>query len=63
MAHIINIIDPDMIVLGGGMSNIVEIYQQIPNRLPQYVFSDNVTTPVVPAEHGDSSGVFGAALL
>ncbi len=63
LAHVINIIDPDMIVLGGGMSNIVEIYQQIPNRLPQYVFSDSVTTPIVAAEHGDSSGVFGAALL
>jgi fructokinase len=63
LAHVINIIDPDMIVLGGGMSNIAEIYQQIPSRLPQYVFSDCVTTPIVAAEHGDSSGVFGAALL
>jgi len=63
LAHVINIVDPDMIVLGGGMSNIVEIYQQIPERLSNYVFSDSVNTPVVAAEHGDASGVFGAALL
>lgn len=63
LAHVINIIDPDTIVLGGGMSNIVEIYQQITERLPNYVFSDFVSTVIVPAEHGDASGVFGAALL
>jgi len=63
LSHVINIIDPDCIVLGGGMSNIDEIYRQVPERLPSYVFSDTVVTPVVPAELGDASGVFGAALL
>lgn len=63
LAHVINIIDPDVIVLGGGMSNIAEIYQQVPNRLADYVFSDYVETPLLPATHGDASGVFGAALL
>ena len=63
LAHVINILDPDAIVLGGGMSNIEEIYQQIPHRLTDYVFSDSVKTPILPALHGDASGVFGAAML
>ena len=63
LAHVINIVDPDAIVLGGGMSNIDAIYQQIPLRLPAYVFSDYVETPILPALHGDASGVFGAAML
>ena len=63
LAHLINIIDPDAIVLGGGMSNIEQIYQQIPLRLADYVFSDCVETPILPALHGDASGVFGAAML
>ena len=63
LAHVINIVDPDAIVLGGGMSNIEEIYQQIPARLADYVFSDCVETPILPALHGDASGVFGAAML
>jgi fructokinase len=63
LAHVINMIDPDVIVLGGGMSNIAEIYQQLPERLASYVFSDYVETPILPAAHGDASGVFGAALL
>ena len=63
IAHVINIIDPDAIVLGGGMSNISEIYQQLPSRLASYVFSDYAETPILPATHGDASGVFGAALL
>jgi fructokinase len=63
LAHVINMIDPDVIVLGGGMSNIAEIYQQVPNRLTDYVFSDYVETPLLPATHGDASGVLGAALL
>jgi fructokinase len=63
LAHLINIVDPDAIVLGGGMSNIEEIYQQIPARLADYVFSDSVETPILPALHGDASGVFGAAML
>ena len=63
LAHLINILDPDAIVLGGGMSNIEEIYQQIPRRLADYVFADSVETPILPALHGDASGVFGAAML
>ncbi len=63
LAHLINILDPDAIVLGGGMSNIEAIYSQVPNRLSAYVFSDYVRTPVLRACHGDSSGVFGAAML
>lgn len=63
LAHVINIVDPDAIVLGGGMSNIGSIYRAVPPRLASYVFSDYVETPVLQAERGDSSGVFGAALL
>ena len=63
LAHVINIIDPDVIVLGGGMSNIDEIYRQLPGRLLSYVFSDILATTILPAQHGDASGVFGAAML
>jgi fructokinase len=63
LAHVINMIDPDVIVLGGGMSNITEIYQQVPNRLADYAFSDYVETPLLPVTHGDASGALGAALL
>lgn len=63
LAHVINIIDPDAIVLGGGMSNIQAIYREVPTRLAQYVFSDYVATKIVPARYGDSSGVRGAAWL
>ena len=63
IAGVINILDPDVIVLGGGVSHIQEIYQQIPTRLGPYVFSDVVNTPVVQNRHGDASGVRGAAWL
>lgn len=63
LAGVINILDPDIIVLGGGLSNIATLYRELPLRLPRYVFSDEVTTPIVPARHGDSSGVRGAARL
>lgn len=63
LAHLINIIDPDAIVLGGGMSNIESIYREVPRRLGDYVFSDFVETPLLKAERGDASGVYGAALL
>lgn len=63
LAHVINIVDPDAIVLGGGMSNVSSIYQQVPKLLPQYVFSDFVETNIIPAKYGDSSGVRGAAWL
>ncbi|MEO0444254.1 MAG: ROK family protein [Pseudomonadota bacterium] len=63
LAQIINIIDPDMIVLGGGMSNIELLYTEVPKRWDKYIFSDTSTTPLLKARHGDSSGVIGAALL
>jgi fructokinase len=63
LAQVINIVDPDAIVLGGGMSNIDSIYREVPRLLGDYVFSDFVQTPLLKAARGDSSGVFGAALL
>jgi fructokinase len=63
LAHIINILDPDVIVLGGGMSNIARLYSNVPNLWGRWVFSDRVDTRLVKHEHGDSSGVRGAAWL
>lgn len=63
LANIINIIDPAAIVLGGGISNIDELYEAIPILLPRYVFSDVIHTQILQAQHGDSSGVRGAAWL
>jgi fructokinase len=63
LAVVINILDPDVIVLGGGVSNIERLYREVPRLLPRHVFSDTVSTPIVKAKHGDSSGVRGAAWL
>jgi len=63
LATIINVVDPDVVVLGGGMSNIARLYERVPLLLPDYVFSDHVATRLVPPVHGDSSGVRGAAWL
>lgn len=63
LASVINVLDPDAIVLGGGMSNIEAVYQRVPQILPQYVFSDAVETPLLKPQFGDSSGVRGAAWL
>jgi fructokinase len=63
LATVIDVVDPDVIVLGGGMSNIEGLPEAAMARLPQYVFSDTVLTRVVRARHGDSSGVRGAAWL
>jgi fructokinase len=63
LAHVINILDPNVIVLGGGLSNIARLYENVPRLWGQYVFSDSVTTRLVPNKHGDSSGVRGAAWL
>lgn len=63
LASVINLIDPHVIVLGGGLSNTAELYQQVIPLLPRYVFSDKVNTRLLPAKHGDSSGVRGAAWL
>jgi fructokinase len=63
LASVINVIDPDVIVLGGGLSNIDRLYTAVPARWAAHVFSDDVTTRLVKAKHGDSSGVRGAAWL
>lgn len=63
LAHVINILDPDVIVLGGGMGNIKRLYDNVPGILGDYVFSDVVNTQLVPPVYGDSSGVRGAAWL
>ena len=63
LAHVINILDPDVIVLGGGLSNIGRLYTEVPRLWGEYVFSDRVDTRLLPAKHGDSSGVLGAARL
>ncbi len=63
LAQVINLLDPDVIVLGGGLSNLPRLYQSLPARLPAYVFSDRVDTELRPPRFGDSSGVRGAAWL
>lgn len=63
LASVINVIDPDVIVLGGGMSNIERLYSNVPRLWGDYVFSDQVATRLLPPLHGDSSGVRGAAWL
>ena len=63
LAAVINVLDPDVIVLGGGVSNLSVIYERMPELLPRYVFGGECDTPVVQAVHGDSSGVRGAAWL
>lgn len=63
LASVINVLDPDVIVLGGGMSNVARLYTQVPRLWGRHVFSDRVATRLVPPVHGDSSGVRGAAWL
>jgi len=63
LAHMINIIDPDAVVLGGGLSNLARLYTNVPPLLGDWVFSDRVNTRLLPPAHGDSSGVRGAAWL
>ena len=63
LAAIVTVLDPDVIVLGGGMGNIKRLYRNVPRRWERYAFSDHVDTPLVPPAHGDSSGVRGAAWL
>ena len=63
LAHVINILDPDVIVLGGGLSNIQRLYTDVPKLWGEYVFSDHVSTRLVPPHYGDASGVRGAAWL
>jgi fructokinase len=63
LAHVINILDPDIIVLGGGLSNVARWYDRVPRLWSRWVFSDRVETLLLPNRHGDSSGVRGAAWL
>jgi fructokinase len=63
LAAVVNLVDPEAIVLGGGLSNMDHLYESLPRLIPRHVFSDAFSTPVLRARHGDSSGVFGAARL
>jgi fructokinase len=63
LASVINLLDPDAIVLGGGLSNAERLYRNVPKRWGPYVYSDSVTTALLKAKHGDASGVRGAARL
>ena len=63
IATIITVLDPDVIVFGGGMSNVERLYRNVPVKLPQWVFGGESATPIRRAKHGDSSGVRGAAWL
>jgi fructokinase len=63
VAHVVNILDPDVIVLGGGLSEVDELYADLPARIAPFVFSDAFDAPVRKSRHGPSSGVRGAAWL
>jgi fructokinase len=63
LASVVNVLDPDVIVLGGGMSNVARLYTEVPRLWTRHVFSDHVATRLAPPVHGDSSGVRGAAWL
>lgn len=63
LAHLINIFDPEVIVLGGGMSNVASLYEEVPAIWDEFVFSDPISTKLVAPKFGDSSGVRGAAML
>ncbi len=63
LATIVNVVDPDVVVLGGGLSNLAHLYGDVPARWGRYAFTDQVATALVPPKHGDSSGVRGAAWL
>jgi fructokinase len=63
LAQVINLLDPDVIVLGGGVSNLARLYDRVPRLWGEFVFSDTVATRLLRNQHGDSSGVRGAAWL
>ena len=63
IATLANVLDPDVFVLGGGMSNLPQIYETLPRLVPNWTLGGEFTTPIRPAKHGDSSGVRGAAWL
>ena len=63
LAGVINLLDPEVIVLGGGLSQVARLYENVPRLWPAHVFSDTISTRLLPARHGDASGVRGAAWL
>ncbi|MBC9180277.1 ROK family protein, partial [Pseudoroseomonas ludipueritiae] len=63
LAGVTNLLDPDAIVLGGGLSNLQRIYDDVPGLMAPFIFGDVGRTRLLRAKHGDSSGVFGAARL
>lgn len=63
LSHVINLLDPDVIVLGGGMSNVKRLYKNVPDIWGEFVFADVLNTKLMPPMYGDSSGVRGAAWL
>lgn len=63
LASIVNVLDPDVVVLGGGLSNVPRLYENVPKLWSKWIFSDTIDTRLVAPKHGDSSGVRGAALL
>ena len=63
LSMVVNVLDPDFIVLGGGLSNLERLYATVPRLLPKYVYAQTVDTALVRARHGDASGVRGAAML
>jgi fructokinase len=63
LALIVNVLDPDVFVFGGGLSKVERLYREVPKLLPKYVFGGEAETPLVQAKFGDSSGVRGAAWL
>lgn len=63
LASVVNVLDPDVVVLGGGLSNIASLYARVPQLWNEWIFSDRVATRLAPAHHGDASGVRGAAWL
>jgi len=63
LASVVNIVDPDVVVLGGGLSNVARLYERVPALMPPWVFADRAETPLRPPAHGDDSGVRGAAWL
>ena len=63
LAQVINLLDPDVIVMGGGASQVPRLYHNVPARLKEYVFGKEADTPILAAKHGDASGVRGAAWL